>query len=163
MDKFKSHKIVEAAKIVHMEQVAGGDPDVVFRARCDDGVRYHITTGMIARYKPQIGDYLVKYRNNYLSISPAKEFEDGYAAVANEQRATPHGEPGPKGSATTVNPFRPVYRTLSPEEQTQLDAVKDKALELYRLFGQLPKGRGASLAQTKLEESVMWAVKGLTA
>lgn len=59
--------------------------------------------------------------------------------------------------------FRPVYRPLSQEEKQLHDAIKAKAEELERLIEQTPQGRYQSLAMTALEESVIWAVKGLTA
>ena len=64
-----------------------------------------------------------------------------------------------------TNIFRSVYKELSEEQKKHIDDVKDKANELYHL---LPKtdGRGANrevaVAITKLEEAVMWAVKGMT-
>ena len=68
----------------------------------------------------------------------------------------------------TINIFRPVYRELSEEEKKRVDDIKNKAKELYDLMestiqeNQSPKARHISLAKTKLEESVMWAVKGIT-
>lgn len=63
--------------------------------------------------------------------------------------------------------FRKTYRELSDEEKGKLEALKTKAEELYALFGADANGkmpsREMSLAATKLEEAVMWAVKGLTA
>lgn len=68
-------------------------------------------------------------------------------------------------SEVTTNIFRPIYKELSEEDKKHIGDIKDKASELWHLF---PKdgGRGAnrevSLAITKLEEAVMWAVKGIT-
>lgn len=61
------------------------------------------------------------------------------------------------------NVFRPVYRTLTEEEKKKIDLLKDHAGYLYDLIDSVPDGREKSIAKTKLEESVMWAVKGLTA
>lgn len=70
--------------------------------------------------------------------------------------------------------FHPVYRELSGEEKDLMAKVKEKALELYELLvlvqypneSSEPKassnGREVALAKTKLEEAVMWAVKGIT-
>lgn len=63
---------------------------------------------------------------------------------------------------TDSNRFRPQYRTLTTEEKVLHDSIKDKAEELEKLIQQTPPGRYQSLAMTSLEESVMWAVKGLT-
>lgn len=59
--------------------------------------------------------------------------------------------------------FRPVYRTLNDDEKKLCDDIKDRAEELYQLIQKMPKSRHQSLAITSLEESVMWAVKGVTA
>jgi ribonucleotide reductase beta subunit family protein with ferritin-like domain len=61
-----------------------------------------------------------------------------------------------------VTRFRPRYRALSDEEKALHDAIKSKATELEALFGQVKKGRYASLGMTALEEAVMWTVKELT-
>jgi len=59
------------------------------------------------------------------------------------------------------NPFRPEYRELKKNEVDQIDATKNAAFELLKTF---PVGtRESAIATTKLEEAVMWAVKGLTA
>jgi hypothetical protein len=59
--------------------------------------------------------------------------------------------------------FRPRYRALTNGEKALHDAIKDKAAELEALFETVKAGRYRSLAFTALEESVMWAVKELTA
>ena len=58
--------------------------------------------------------------------------------------------------------FHSVYRELSVEEKQLMAKIKESAEELYTLFDELAQGRETALAKTKLEESVMWAVKGLT-
>lgn len=65
------------------------------------------------------------------------------------------------------NIFRPQYRELSEDEKSRVEAIKNKAQELLELIDfpreqQHPAGRHISLAKTSLEESVMWAVKGIT-
>lgn len=61
-----------------------------------------------------------------------------------------------------VSRFRPTYRALSDEEKALHHAIKTKAAELEALFEQVAPSREASLGMTKLEEAVMWTVKGLT-
>lgn len=57
--------------------------------------------------------------------------------------------------------FRPKYRELSPAEQDHVDRIKDAADNMLRQLH--PAGnRETALAITKLEECVMWAVKGAT-
>jgi hypothetical protein len=64
---------------------------------------------------------------------------------------------------TVNNTMRHQYRVLSDAEKAQMQAVKDKGLELHELIASLGKSRELSLAATKTEEAVMWAVKHLTA
>lgn len=59
--------------------------------------------------------------------------------------------------------FRPRYRALSDDEKALHDAIKENAAALESLFDQIPVGRYTALGYTALEESIMWAVKGLTA
>lgn len=58
--------------------------------------------------------------------------------------------------------FRKSYRELSEEEKNLLNAIKSAADDLLTHVEKAPDGRSKSLAITKLEESVMWAVKGIT-
>lgn len=86
------------------------------------------------------------------------------------------GEADSRQSADTAMPtsrFRPQYRALSDAEKQLHDEIKERAVALEALFNQVvasrhnaqrePKPREAALAMTKLEEAVMWAIKGLTA
>lgn len=63
----------------------------------------------------------------------------------------------------TGDVLRREYRKLTPREQEQLRAIKDQGEVLLGLIAQTPPSREASIARTKVEEAVMWAVKGLTA
>ena len=58
--------------------------------------------------------------------------------------------------------FRKAYRQLSTEELAILGRIKATAEALYDQFELISAGRETSLAKTKLEESVMWAVKAVT-
>lgn len=67
-----------------------------------------------------------------------------------------------------MNVFRKAYRPLNDAEKVYLDALKDKAQELYDLIESgnptqsVPQSREKSLAKTNLEQAVMWAVKDVT-
>jgi hypothetical protein len=63
---------------------------------------------------------------------------------------------------TVNNVMRHQYRVLSDAEKAQMQAVKDKGLELHELIQGIGKSRELSLAATKTEEAVMWAVKHIT-
>jgi hypothetical protein len=58
------------------------------------------------------------------------------------------------------NPFRTTYRQLTDAEKARVEALKTQAEQLLALIDK-PSREGA-LARTKLEECVMWAVKGIT-
>jgi len=58
--------------------------------------------------------------------------------------------------------MRMQYRTLTADEQAQIVAVKGNAASLLGFLVTLGNSRELSLAKTKLEESVMWAVKHIT-
>lgn len=63
---------------------------------------------------------------------------------------------------TVNNTMRHAYRVLSDEEKAQMQAIKDKGLELHDLIDSIGGSRELSLAKTKTEEAVMWAVKHIT-
>lgn len=64
---------------------------------------------------------------------------------------------------TVNNTMRHAYRVLSDEEKANMAKVKDMGLEFHSLVDSLGSSRELSIAKTKIEESVMWAVKHLTA
>jgi ribonucleotide reductase beta subunit family protein with ferritin-like domain len=64
---------------------------------------------------------------------------------------------------TVNNDVRHQYRVLSESEKRAMTEIKDAGLAFLDLIDRKVYGREASLAKTKIEEAVMWAVKGLTA
>jgi len=62
----------------------------------------------------------------------------------------------------TNNVMRHQYKVLSETEKEQMQTVKDKALDLHEYLSSFGASRELSLARTKLEECVMWAVKDIT-
>jgi len=61
------------------------------------------------------------------------------------------------------NTMRHKYRVLTEPEKLAMQAVKDAGLDMLAIFDKYCQpGRETSLARTKAEEAVMWAVKGIT-
>ena len=60
--------------------------------------------------------------------------------------------------ATRQHPLR----NLSAEETFQVASIKEVGQELIDLIDTMPLNRELALAKTKVEEAVMWAVKGVT-
>jgi hypothetical protein len=62
------------------------------------------------------------------------------------------------------NPFIPEYKELTLSQKEKVASIKEKAQILYEdictAFDANP--RHIAVAKTKLEELVMWAVKGVT-
>ena len=70
----------------------------------------------------------------------------------------------------TNNVMRHEYRVLSDLEKNQMKGLKDSGLSFVNLIsaiggtqqGQMQASRELAMAQTKIEEAVMWAVKHIT-
>ena len=60
------------------------------------------------------------------------------------------------------NVMRHKYRTLTEEEKINMERIKDTGLFFVRQCHVLGNSRELSLAITKMEEAVMWAVKHIT-
>ena len=63
---------------------------------------------------------------------------------------------------TVNNVVRHEYRVLTDAEKAHMQAVKDAGLTLLNTIEAAGPSRCASIAKTKTEEAVMWAVKGIT-
>ena len=60
------------------------------------------------------------------------------------------------------NTMRHQYRVLGRKEKGQIAAIKDTGQMLADYIESLGSSREFSIALTKIEEAVMWAVKGVT-
>ena len=65
---------------------------------------------------------------------------------------------------TVNNAVRHQYRVLSDAEKETMLWIKYQGLTMIEFIDErVPAGREAAIAREKIEEAVMWAVKGLTA
>lgn len=63
---------------------------------------------------------------------------------------------------TVNNVMRHEYRVLSEEEKQQMQSIKDIGLSFHEYMDSIGSSREISLAKTKIEEAVMWAIKHIT-
>lgn len=70
---------------------------------------------------------------------------------------------GDDRTANNTTAMRHNYRVLNDAEKAAMVAIKDKGQELLDLISAQGGGRELSIAKTKTEEAVMWAVKAITA
>jgi hypothetical protein len=59
--------------------------------------------------------------------------------------------------------MRHQYRVLSVDEKLNMRKIKDMGLEFHEFVAGIGNSREISIAKTKIEEAVMWAVKHITA
>jgi hypothetical protein len=64
---------------------------------------------------------------------------------------------------TINNTMRHQYRVLSDAEKANMQKIKDMGLDFHEFVSGLGDSRELSVAKTKIEEAVMWAVKHITA
>ena len=79
--KFRSHKVVQAAKIMAIHEDVAGDPYVLL-VDPGTGILERIVpteTAMLKRARPD--DYAVVYADGYSSVSPKAAFEEGYEVI----------------------------------------------------------------------------------
>lgn len=82
----------------------------------------------------------------------------------------PSGEPlddakfvdAAKDERVANNTVRHQYRVLSETEKQAMLFIKDQGLNFIDTLDKMGSKREYSIAKTKIEEAVMWAVKGLT-
>ncbi len=63
---------------------------------------------------------------------------------------------------TANNAVRHAYRVLTDEEKAQMVSLKDIGAAFIAECQEIGASRELSLAITKMEEAVMWAVKAIT-
>jgi hypothetical protein len=64
-------------------------------------------------------------------------------------------------SETSADIMRKVTKTLPEDTKDNIATIKGLGNHMCEFMDSLPQSREISLAKTKLEESVMWAVKGI--
>lgn len=79
LPKFKSHKVVEAAKIAEIS--APSDQTSNGSLVLEGAEAVFPPASYFEKHDPQVGGYYVVYEDGYASFSPAEAFESGYTSV----------------------------------------------------------------------------------
>ena len=82
LPKYKSHKIVQAVKILSIDYHAAS-----IMIHPDHGAPFQLSAAFEKKHNPQPGGYFVVYDDNYLSYSPAEAFEAGYTLIEEPKNA----------------------------------------------------------------------------
>jgi hypothetical protein len=78
MPRYRCHKEVHALKIGAIEQRDDGNYLIPDDRRY---AAFWLDPAYISKHSPQPGGYYVVYQDGYISFSPAKAFEEGYARL----------------------------------------------------------------------------------
>ena len=105
MQKYRSHKIVEAAKI---ENIGLG---TAFSMLYLSSETRRMPNEWMEKHEPKIGGYFVCYPDGYESYSPAEAFEFGYTAVDEDP-------PGPKAIVINNNQSGDTFIGQTPPHAT---------------------------------------------
>ena len=74
---YQSHKVVWAIKIGEILHNRGGGASIV--PKDEFYSPFDVDSEYIKKHKPLAGGYFVKYKDGYVSWSPAEAFEEGYS------------------------------------------------------------------------------------
>jgi len=81
--RYRSHKIVEAARITGQSDGDGVSiPLGHVAVHTENDGTFVLPAGRAPMVGRAIGGYVIRYSDGYLSWSPAKPFEDGYTEVS---------------------------------------------------------------------------------
>lgn len=86
--------------------------------------------------------------------------ESGLAAIAGEEKVSSTGD-----DRVVNNVMRHEYKVLNDDEKAAMQKIKDDALAFHTFLDELAGIEGSrelSIAKTKIEEAVFWAVKHVT-
>lgn len=154
MQRFQSHKIVEAGQITAVDVPSTPDPDAMVSITLRDTEhQVRVTSAKLARWyesaragghRHLVGGYLVRYPDGFESWSPAEAFEEGYKPVQPSS-----GKSAIKG-----------YRELTATEIANMNAVKEHGAKVGDLVEAMSAveeldQRWISIARTHLQQGFM--------
>jgi hypothetical protein len=121
----------------------------------DQGILIHELAHYLQQFnaKPFCEEQAERVRHAWLNH--IRNAEPRTAAMANVDSTS--------DARTVNNTMRHAYRVLSDAEKANMQTIKDLGLEFHAFIEGMGNSREISLAKTKIEEAVMWAVKHITA
>lgn len=157
--------IVNALKIENVTELSetGDLGQKIYGLDLEGGEQFKTSIDMTARMRPSVGDYVVWQEDGYVYLNPKAVFEKKYSPVAMVSSSC--------DQRVTNNVMRHNYRVLNEEEKQQMQGIKDMGMQFYNYLHGIGgtnmdndkfASRELSLAATKIEEAVMWAVKHTT-
>lgn len=160
MKAYKSHKVVEAAKVVKVNTNYDVSNDTIMgQLVFEDASTANVDQAWMLKHAPGsttveeavqnlAGGYFVSYPDGYSSWSPAQAFEEGYTEHSLD----------PKDGALPVSGYKP----QSPEKVALVNGFKADEERLLRQLDTLAMGSAAeadrrwlAIGRTKLEEAFM--------
>ncbi len=167
MKSYRSHKVVQAAKIEKMAdadaenrwawEVEGGEILQMTPEWLTSRVGGGVITDHEELHRKAIGGYFVQYEDGYTSWSPAEAFESGYTEIP-EPFTDSLGVPITAELEEELERRFIYHPPSSPAIVAAHEYVSQRTCYLAKLLSRLiPSSRGLSLAITKLEEVRMWA------
>ena len=89
MPKYKSHKEVWAQKIKSIQldsdlaqkENRETDGSAIITPEEEGYAPFKVEHEYMHKHKPEVGGYYVVYKDDYISFSPAKAFEEGYTKI----------------------------------------------------------------------------------
>lgn len=118
LPRYQSHKVVEASRIVEVNQHATS-PSLLL----DVGVEWPVTPEWVGKHEPQPGGYLVVYADGYESWSPAEAFEGGYTSIEMTSEDSAPEEDGPVSPSTMEAYIRSWIEVVVPPSMAQSIAI----------------------------------------
>lgn len=174
MQKYQSHKIVEAAKIIGWTPMTGGVTRLVLEggehahANVDDRWVAARLASIGGEVHAAVGGYFVQYPDGYTSWSPAEAFEQGYLPFDNSPQGFEKTH-DPKDGALPVKGYQPqtegkvaLVNSFKVDEELllrKLDALRDGNLPFSTAPGSVNHAmadqRWLAIGRTALEQAFM--------
>lgn len=149
MEKFRSHKVVEAAKIVEVTVPGMSDATVTFHLADGSSEDVSIEIGKrlpADNWGSAKGGYLMRYEDGFTSWSPAAAFEGGYTAI--DDNAVP-GLP--------VAGYKPTQSKAAVDTVSGNKAAEEASLRILDVLESFPgiDRRWLAIGRTHIEHGWM--------